>query len=355
MSALSYPCPELFTVPPKQPLEKKPGQLSSQQIQHYFSEGFLVVDDFFDVVNELDPCRDAINEFVDELADVLYANGKIKDTYKSASFFERLTLIENEYPGANVILHKFGEMPEIIRKLWSNDRLLNIIEQLIGPDIAGHPVWNLRTKTPKNTTSTVPWHQDVAYLDRDSYIVHQPTAWIPFLDADESNGCLQLIRAGHRKGLIAKHTGCWKNTWYVELDEKEMEKTLGVSVEKDIVTCPVKYGSMILFNNMLPHRSLPNRSDKIRWSVDLRWQTPLQPYGFHGLKDGLPMRSVSDPTLKIDWDSFFGPRRQFKLKNDGSDTINPGPWINTWEITHENENTRFMKSEKEILWHGLTF
>jgi len=33
------------------------------------------------------------------------------------------------------------------------------MEQLIGPDIGGHPVWNLRPKTPRSHAATVPWHQ----------------------------------------------------------------------------------------------------------------------------------------------------------------------------------------------------
>ena len=45
------------------------------------------------------------------------------------------------------------------RQLWTNERLLNLVEQLIGPDISGSPVWNLRTKTPQNEATTVPWHQ----------------------------------------------------------------------------------------------------------------------------------------------------------------------------------------------------
>ena len=102
----------------------------------------------------------------------------------------------------------------------------------------GHPVWNLRTKTPQNEATTVPWHQgitvpslslsvclsplslslshkhkvecymnlyysqvvliyihrftDVGYLDNASYTVMQPTAWIPLLDANENNGCMQV-------------------------------------------------------------------------------------------------------------------------------------------------------------------
>ncbi len=35
-----------------------------------------------------------------------------------------------------------------------------MMEQILGTkDISGHPVWNLRSKTPQNEATTVPWHQ----------------------------------------------------------------------------------------------------------------------------------------------------------------------------------------------------
>ena len=47
----------------------------------------------------------------------------------------------------------------------TNERLLiNVIEQLIGPDIAGNPILNLRTKTPQNEATTVPWHQGRIFI-----------------------------------------------------------------------------------------------------------------------------------------------------------------------------------------------
>lgn len=45
------------------------------------------------------------------------------------------------------------------RDLWGNEKLLNLIEQVLGPDIAGMPNWNFRDKTPHNEATTVPWHQ----------------------------------------------------------------------------------------------------------------------------------------------------------------------------------------------------
>ena len=41
---------------------------------------------------------------------------------------------------------KEGILPKAFRDIWSDEKLLNIAEQIVGPDIAGHPVWNLRPK-----------------------------------------------------------------------------------------------------------------------------------------------------------------------------------------------------------------
>ena len=48
----------------------------------------------------------------------------------------------------------------------------------------GHPVWNLRTKTPQNEQTTVPWHQDNAYLHSSALHTLQPAAWIPLIDTN---------------------------------------------------------------------------------------------------------------------------------------------------------------------------
>ena len=87
----------------------------------------------------------------------------------------------------------------------------------------------------------------------------------------------------------------------MDLDEKEMEKTLGVDLERDVVTCEVPFGGMVLLNNCIPHRSLENYSDKVRWSLDFRWQDPKKPTGFYDLKECVIMRKADDPNYKVDW------------------------------------------------------
>ena len=37
----------------------------------------------------------------------------------------------------------------------------------------------------------------------------------------------QVVKNGHRKGKVAKHTCCRGPSWYVMLEEDEIEKSLG--------------------------------------------------------------------------------------------------------------------------------
>ena len=81
-----------------------------------------------------------------------------------------------------------------------------------------------------------------------------------------------MLRGGHRSGITMKHNCCAGGTWYVELPVEEMESTLKCKLDdKTVVTCEIPFGSVLLFNNLIPHRSTENFSDNIRWSLDLRW------------------------------------------------------------------------------------
>ena len=46
-------------------------------------------------------------------------------------------------------------------------------------------------------------------------------------------------------------------------------------------------------------------SNDVRWSVDLRWQSPDAPWGFYNIQEGLLLRSAKNPNLTIDWDKFL--------------------------------------------------
>ncbi len=202
---------------------------------------------------------------------------------------------------------------------------------MIGPEIAGHPVWNLRAKTPINPLATVPWHQDTAYLAPGCENTFQPHAWIPLVDATGDNGTLQVIRAGHRDAQVFTHRPENRNghpdSWYLVIPDEHLPAG-------EIVTCEVPKGAMLLLNQLIPHRSTENYSNTIRWSVDLRWQRPHEPSGFEGVKTCIRMRSA-DPDFHFDWGAW---RRQNRIADamperdprDTLDTTVTGPWLDRW-------------------------
>jgi ectoine hydroxylase-related dioxygenase (phytanoyl-CoA dioxygenase family) len=170
-----------------------------------------------------------IQILVEELAQDLLSKGRIsKDQmHEDKSFLDRLTHLDREFPNASVWLHKQPfQMPAAFQDLWTHSNLLGIAQQMIGPDISGHPVWNLRTKVPAFDQATVPWHQDTAYLHEGCWSVLQPAAWVPLVDTNEENGCLRLVKGGHRSGKTAVHTCCVGGTWYIDLDQEVCAATL---------------------------------------------------------------------------------------------------------------------------------
>jgi|SRR5579883_537081 len=310
--------------------------LTSEELEHYHTDGFIIVRDLFRE-SELEPVIEAINEKVSALADRLYASGNITDKFEREGFLTRLAKLDKAFPGAATLIHTGGVLPKAFADLWSSKKLLDIIEQILGPEIAGHPVWNLRSKTPHNPLATVPWHQDAAYLAEGSEHTFQPTAWIPLVDANEVNGCMQVIRGGHKPARVIPHklenTRGHKDSWYLYIEEKDLPSG-------EVVTCTMEKGGVLFLNNLIPHRSTENYSDIVRWSIDLRWQRPGELSGMEGIKEPILMRTARDPNYRIDWEEWGSQSRQVGLHDvllerdrpvTEEDTKVSGPWMARWE------------------------
>jgi hypothetical protein len=83
-------------------------------------------------------------------------------------------------------------------------------------------------------------------------------------DADEQNGCLQVLAGSHRSGLET-HADTTKGSFVRELDVS--------ALASDVVSLPGKAGTGILFGALLKHASPPNRSTKPRRSFTAVYST----------------------------------------------------------------------------------
>ena len=304
--------------------------LSGDQLQHYEDHGFVMVEGLL-TTDDLQPAIDEIEAHVGALADALFDAGHIPETYAGRGFFQRLAVMERAYGGAAALFHISGLLGRGIASLWSSPKILAIVEQLIGPDIAGHPVCNVRSKTPQTALMTVPWHQDTAYLLPGVEGTHQPAAWIPFLDVTVETGCLEVKRGAHKAGVFThriEREVANPRSWYLYIPEEEL-------ADYETVRCEMALGSVLIINQLIPHRSLENLSERVRWSVDLRWQRPDEATGWEGYLDLLEMRRGDDPAFRPDWEGFFAQRaRAFEgFRNPGADSFDvnvEGPWIERW-------------------------
>ena len=82
----------------------------------------------------------AVRRTVDRVAQALHKAGKISDLCEGAGFFERLTLLERQFPSASVLVHKQGVLPPEIAALWSSPQLMSAARQFLGGGCPGHCV-----------------------------------------------------------------------------------------------------------------------------------------------------------------------------------------------------------------------
>ncbi len=241
--------------------------LNESQIILFHQEGYLVVEDVFRDAS-LQPVIGDLTDEVNRRAGALVKRGVLSRTYAEAGFEKQLALISRETDELALSIWNGVLSSPGIFHLLSHPRLLDIAEMFCGPEIIASSVYRLRPKIPNYGYGAVPWHQDSGYLEPycdDALVV---TVWIPLVDATEANGCLWVIPRSH-KSPVAKHR-LHESGKYLEIAEEDLP-------EGEAVACPVPKGGLLLLTNRTVHGSYENKTDIVRWSMDLRYQSAALP------------------------------------------------------------------------------
>jgi len=153
---------------------------------------------------------------------------------------------------------------------WLDDlirdpRILDPIEQLIGPDIL---CWNtLFWIKEAGSQSFVSWHQDTRYwgLSSDQVI----TAWLALSPAGVENGCMRVMPGTHR-GEVLDHADRYDAD---NMLTRGQEITAGLD-EAAAVHMPLKVGEMSIHNYRLAHASNANNGADRRIGVSMHFMPP---------------------------------------------------------------------------------
>jgi hypothetical protein len=144
-------------------------------------------------------------------------------------------------------------------RLVSDDRLLDIAEQFIGPDIAlfaSHYI-----SKPPFSGQPVHWHQDGAYWPLEPMEV--VTLWLAVDDSTPENGCMRVIPATHNLPLQPMQTAVG-GVLDGEVPVEFVDETKAV----DLV---LKAGDVSVHNPQIVHGSNANTSPRRRCGLTIRY------------------------------------------------------------------------------------
>jgi ectoine hydroxylase-related dioxygenase (phytanoyl-CoA dioxygenase family) len=281
--------------------------LSAEQVTGFERDGYLVVEDVLGP-DILDPVR---AEYAD-LLDRLYAGwraggrvgapvtddfwGKLLTAYRAkCDWFQPMDIsLPGERIAADTPMH-FG--PAVFDMVIA-PRLLDLVQDLIGPEITSNPIQHVRIKPPSvdlepdevraHITAT-DWHQDRAVALQEADATQMITVWLAVTDATVENGCLQVLP---RQGIQDMLPHCPKTQTGI---------ADGFVDEAKAVPLPVRAGGAVIFHPLTPHASLVNRTGGFRWSFDLRYHVTGQNSGRTHFPEFVARSRAAPETELRDW------------------------------------------------------
>ena len=139
----------------------------------------------------------------------------------------------------------------------------HLMYRLLGSPVFSHPRVFGRFIFPDRPCYTTPSHQDYIGIQgaADTY-----TLFVPLSDIPSGQGGVAVVPGSHREGLF------------------DFEPELGaggISIVKSFgdrwESGTLNRGDMLLFHSYTVHKGVPNRTDKLRISIDFRYQRISEP------------------------------------------------------------------------------
>ena len=301
--------------------------IAQNQLQKFRDQGYLVCPGILDPNEDLLPVRKEYEMLLDRVADGLFLSGEISSKFELLEFDKRICAMYEEM-GSKLHTYLDISLPQkdvehktpvhtgpAVFNLITNTKLLNLLEGILGSELYSNPTQHVRIKPPAKYTdngelltpelTTTVWHQDLGTVSPEADESDIVTVWIPFTEANKINGCLLVAPGSHKRGL-AVHC-------HDHMSKYSRQAIPDSLVGKDRKALEMFPGDVLIFDKMTMHASLPNFSQSIRWSFDLRYQKIGWPTGRPSFP-GFVVRSKTNPSSVLscpeEWAQLWKEARQ---------------------------------------------
>jgi len=236
--------------------------LTTSEIESYREDGFVIPRHFRLSETELERLRDAVDS-------VISTNPDTPTDFLFNVHLDRL-------PPLRLVGHS------AFSTLVTDDNILDMVEQLIGPDIIN---WATHLFCKQATTGrAVPWHQDGQYWPIRP--LRTCTVWVAIDQTTKANGALRYIPGSHKVGIYSHRTDNSPDlTLHQVIDDPRFEEGKARYAE-------LEPGQISLHDVHLLHGSAANQSGDRRAGFSIRYMPSTSV-----LRRDLDMSGIS----KLDW------------------------------------------------------
>jgi len=212
--------------------------VKDKNVQKYIDDGYVIVR------NVLDP-----------------------ETIKQAS--AHVQWLQEQHPEVDpeLLEHWYMRDDPFWVNLVRDKRILDVVEQFIGPNIAtfaSHYVCK-----PPRTGKTIHWHQDGSYWPLKPMEVL--SVWLAVDESSPENGCMRLVPGSHKEGLKSKGLTPAEFEKHVQQVHKGAAKSLFEVEESKIADICLHPGDISIHHPSIIHGSNANTSSKRRCGLTIRY------------------------------------------------------------------------------------
>ena len=280
------------------------------------SQGYFVLEGLLDQASIIEPLKAEYAELLDSLIDRWTQTGALSKLPDELDFYDKLKAcyeqgcdwfqpMDISLPGDVITADTPMHFGPAVFDMITYAPLLDVVEQIIGPEITSNPIQHVRLKPPSTNLSdteirphitATDWHQDRGVTHDEADETDMVTVWIAVNDATIDNGCLQVIPRDYDEAYSDKLLPHCAKTQTAIAD--------GFINLDAAISLPVRSGSVILLHPLTAHSSLANQSDRFRWSFDIRFNRTGQPTGRSHFPDFVA-RSKANPQDELkDWQTW---------------------------------------------------
>ena len=202
---------------------------------------------------------EAVRSLLGDVTKVLYAAGWLLPGYEPIERMANHSAACGDPDPAFKRVYQEVFNLELFHALPHQSALQTVMKMLVGDQLLIHPKPIGRLIFPHSERLVVHAHQDYQFMGGDPECF---TVWIPLHDCPVNVGPLQILEGSHRFGF--------------QVHDKENLHVPEIPADREMgdewVGGQIDAGDVLIFHSLTIHAASPNLSNKLRLSLDCRFQ-----------------------------------------------------------------------------------